>query len=216
MSDQVQSHYESHEALGAEPTTPAAAGPVTVAFIGDSYTAGAGSTEGGWADRLASKMAWKATNLGLGGTGYVNTSGQSGCARDSCPNYPGVVPDVVKAGPQNVIVSGGRNDYLQSIGDVSQNATDLFQQLHAQLPNAKLIAFSPVWDATRPPAALAKIAAAVNGAVTAVGGSYVDMGEPLVGHQDLLAPDKVHPNNQGHEALAVAAVTALRTNGLAP
>lgn len=39
--------------VGPSASSPAAPAPTTVAFVGDSYTAGAGSTSGSWADRIS-------------------------------------------------------------------------------------------------------------------------------------------------------------------
>ena len=44
-----------------------------------------------------------------------------------------------------------------------------------------IIAESPVWPLTKPPATLAVVAADVKAAVAAVGGQYLDISQPLYG-----------------------------------
>ena len=211
VSDKVQAEYEKNRSLA--PTGHVQPAQKAV-FVGDSYTAGAGSTQGSWADRMAPRVGWQFKNLALGGTGYLNQSSKAGCGLDFCPNYDGVIPGIAKESPTMVVVSGGRNDTALNPVDVQASITKFYQELHATMPTAKIIALSPVWDATHPPAALADIASSVQQAAVAAGGAYVDIGEPLAGHPELIAADKVHPNDAGHEALAVATEKALRAAGV--
>ena len=83
-----------------------------------------------------------------------------------------------------------------------------FVSLHQAVPDARIIATSPIWDDDPAPVELTAVRHAVRSAVTAVGGTYLDLGDPLLGHPELVAEDGVHPTDAGHQALADAFHTA--------
>lgn len=207
VSEQVQKYYDENNTLK----------PVeykelpTVAFFGDSYTSGVGASQGNkrWTTLLAQKLRWTEANMGMGGTGYLTTAGKEGCGKDTCPNYAGMIGAAVKAKPSVVVVSGGRNDLSQNPTDVAAAVRDFFTALRSELPEAKIIVTSPVWDATAPPARLDELARVVEGEAKAAKATYLDVGEPLVGHTNLITSDKVHPNDAGHQALSIAVEGAL-------
>ena len=66
-------------------------------FIGDSYTQGFGaSTEAlKWTSLVAEAQNWEEINLGLGGSGYVATSGVKGCGQVYCANFREVAEDAM-------------------------------------------------------------------------------------------------------------------------
>jgi lysophospholipase L1-like esterase len=106
------------------------------------------------------------------------------------------VAAVIAVEPDIVVVAGGRNDLngLTPDATLKSDIDAVFNALRAGLPNAEIIAESPVWDSTAPPARLALVAADVQAAVTAVRGTYVDVGEPLAGNAAAIGPDHLHPN----------------------
>lgn len=214
VSDKVQAAYDKLATTPPSLTAKPTVAPQLTVFLGDSYTAGAGSTQGSWPDLMAPRVKWKYKNLALGGTGYLQESGIEACGLDVCPNYLGRIPAIVDAKPTRVIVAGGRNDVLRDQDEVRVAAGAFFQELRAQLPEAEIIALSPVWDASEPHNQLVTIADSVRQAVAAADGTYVDIGAPLAGHPELISTDSVHPNDAGHEALAVATQNALRAAGL--
>lgn len=191
----------------AAPTKP----PPIVAFVGDSYTAGAGASDPSrnFVSLVAKHEGWQAVNLGRGGTGYIATSSQAGCGLDYCPNYQQMVPDVVARAPSVVFVSGGQNDSGRSDKDFSDAVKKLYDDLRAGLPDARIIAASPLGLDDPPSASLAARRAIVKKAVIAVGGEYLDLGQPLGRHPELMADDHVHPNDEGHAAIASAIVARL-------
>lgn len=217
VSPQVQKYYDENvvNRPAALPTVVAK----KVVAIGDTYSAGAGATEAnvGFVFQLARSESWNLTNLARGGTGYLaSLSGiaRQACGLDYCPSYPEMIADAVAATPEIVLVAGGRNDAAKDPTEESAAIKDFYQQLRTSLPQAKIVALSPLWDSTEPPETLSEIAGAVRASVESVGGSYLDIGQPLQGRRALLAADGVHPNDAGHTALFEAVHAALQTAGL--
>ena len=176
-----------------------------VAFLGDDFTAGSGATSPAtrWSSLVAEQYGWDEKNFGVAGTGY-STGGTAG----GTP-YTARVAALVATAPAIVIVAGGRFDIESANGPTAIRAgvTATFKALRAALPKAVIIAESPVWPLTKPPATLALVAADVKAAVTAAGGQYLDIGEPLFGLPADMGPRSL-PNDAGYAALAKAFETA--------
>ena len=198
----------------AVPTPTARTGVPSAAFIGDSYSAGTGAT--GFNTRFTTLVSayegWSSNNFAYGGTGYlraVTKNGAVGCGVNVCPRYGDVISKVARYNPTIVVVSGGRNDVLEDMPDVTVAISEFYRDLRRELPKATIYSTSPIWDDRPPPAQLKQIQAAVRTAVESVGGTYIDIGEPLQGKPKLVAKDGVHPNNLGHAAIAHAVEVAL-------
>lgn len=198
-------------------TEPPAPKP-TVAFIGDSYSAGTGTTltENRWTSVLSRDQGWTEGNFARGGTGYVTTVGrnaQAACGLDYCESYLEMVPQIIAAKPDMVIVSGGRNDRGMS-RQVAANVASVFAELRKGLPDAEIIAFNPIWADGDLPAGAGVFGQAVADAATAAGGKFVDIGQPYQGKPDLIADDALHPNDAGHAELAAVTAAALKAAGI--
>ncbi len=181
----------------------------TAAFIGDSYTSGTGGTasENRWTALLAADQGWMADNFGVGGTGYANRSLEAGK-----PAYYEQVPEVVATGDGIIIVSGGRNDlglWLSDPVGTAMHISDTFNGLRAGAPNGRILALNPWWDDDPSPIELQSLSDAVQAAVTAVHGEFIQTGQPLAAHPEFVIEDGVHPNDAGHAALAAATANAL-------
>lgn len=187
------------------PVTIEPAPIVNVGFIGDSYTRGSGATqvEYRWSSRLAQAEGWAETNVALSGTGY----GTAGEVEGGKPYYEQIA-DLGEANYDIIVVSGGRND-LNDAAAYPAGVNRTFNDLRAKFPHAKIIATSPVWDSTTAPANLGGVARAVQAAVTGVGGTYLDIGEPFAGLPNLIDKDGVHPNDLGHATLSDAVKSVL-------
>jgi lysophospholipase L1-like esterase len=198
-SSQAPTASNTADATPAPTQTPSSA-PTTVAFLGDSYTSGDGTTsvDTRWSTQLSSANDWTEVNAGVAETGY----GTAGVTAEARP-YTERVADIVAATPDIVVVSGGRFDYSgsSSASAVSAAITDTFADLRAGLPEAQIIAIGPLWDASDTPARLAEITAEVQTAVEAVDGTFIDAGQPLEGRPELIADDGIAPNDEGHTVL---------------
>lgn len=184
-------------------------------FLGDSYTAGAGSSNGGFVPAVAKGEGWRFQNLGRGGTGFTVREDQDpdlsrqACGADYCESYQEMIPAAAKLRPDVIVVSGGRNDSSEDPGDIEGAIRAFFASLREALPDSRIIVTSPIWDDDEAPAILGEIAAWEREAAAQVGAEYVDIGEPLTGAPELLDDDGIHPNDAGHAAIAEAITAQL-------
>ncbi|MFT2818183.1 SGNH/GDSL hydrolase family protein [Leifsonia sp. A12D58] len=180
-----------------------------VAFVGDSYTAGTGSSSQAktFPALIGAEQGWEVVNLGRAGTGYVTSGGQAECGLDYCPTFREVIPEIVRANPSIVVVSGGRND--GAVAGLAENVMTFYRELRAALPNAKILATSPTWDDEAEPQSIADARGYVRSAAEAVGATFLDIGEPLANRPDLVGPDGIHPLDAGYAAFATAINNAI-------
>jgi acyl-CoA thioesterase-1 len=190
--------------LGVEGTTTAQPTQPVIAFLGDDWTAGTGAS--GKAQRfttmLCAQVGAREKNFGVDGTGYAKSSGDGG-------PYESRVAAIVATDPQIVVVSGGRNDNVDSPQTAAEHARALFSTLHTKLPDALLIAVAPFWGDSDLPPSMVALATAVRRGVTAAGGTYLDVPDPIHGHPSFMA-DLADPNDQGYAAIAAALAPELQ------
>ncbi|WP_037158573.1 SGNH/GDSL hydrolase family protein [Rhodococcoides fascians] len=170
-----------------------------VAFIGDSYSQGIGASSAGtrWTTLASAALGWSEMNLAVGGTGY--TTSYLGQPTD----YATKVESVRAAQPDIIVVSGGRNDYLTSSPpEIGTAAAALYGQLRSTVPDAELVVVTPIWEATDIPAEFTEIIDSIRRAAEGASVKYLDIGEPLSGHPDLVVADGLHPNDAGHHKIA--------------
>lgn len=193
---------ESPTANGSQPTARA----LDTVFLGDDYTLGTTASRPGtsWTALVAEALRLNATLVAAKGAGYAK-AGTEGTS------YGDLVARAVAAHPGLVVVSGGRNDTGDDEATLRVRARDLFAQLRAGLPDATIVAVAPLWGDSPHPAKLAKVDTAVRAAVTSVGGSYLDIADPLVGHPEWMA-DVADPDDRGYRAIADAVIPALRAS----
>ncbi len=108
---------------------------------------------------------------------------------------------MIAAHPDIVVVSGGRNDRADDPSTLASKATALFAALRQGLPSATLIAVAPWWGDSAQPAVLQQVATSVQQAVTAAGGTYLNLADPLFGHPDWMA-NAADPDDAGYHAIA--------------
>jgi hypothetical protein len=184
--------------------------PYVAAFIGDSYTAGTAATvsDKRFTTLIARAQGWTEVNFGRGGTGYVLPVGDPraayACGLKYCPSYTEMIASLAEVKVDIVVVSGGRNEYARSTSEFFAGVEAFFAALRAAAPHARIVATSPIWDDDPVPPSLPQMCTAVKWAVATVGGTYVDLGDPLLGHPEYVSEDRVHPNDAGHAAIARA------------
>jgi lysophospholipase L1-like esterase len=191
--------------VGPPPTTdPVSSRPakkpkrLVVAFLGDDWTAGTGASgpKHRFTTLVSHDLHLVERNFGADGTGYAKATSSDG-------DYASRVAAVVAAHPDIVVVAGGRNDKSDSSATVASRARSLFSTLRAQLPHATLVALAPMWGDSDEPAVVGEIGNVVNDAVTAAGGKYLDLPDPIHGHPNFMA-SAADPDDAGYAAIAAA------------
>jgi acyl-CoA thioesterase I len=190
-------------AVGGVAFAASTARPVVVA-IGDSIMEGHGlSANQAWVASIAKQDGWQLTNLASDGSGFVKVGNKGDTFADQARAAIAMHPSVV-------VVSGSSNDLGESNADLSAATTATLKMIRLALPTARIIAVSAVWGATKLPAQMTAINNQVKSAVAAVGGEYLNIGQPLSGHPELMQSDAVHPTAAGQLVLARAVAAAAR------
>lgn len=125
-------------------------GRIDAAFIGDSYTAGAGGTSSSanwsvtaWANAASRLLGWSAPQQqAVGGTGYLATN--SGAQL----TYRQRIADLDQRSYDVVVIAGGYNDAATSLDPATTAAEALlaWQAARAKQPTALIVA-TGVWSA---------------------------------------------------------------------
>jgi len=180
----------------------------TALFIGDSYTAGTGAstTKKRWSSLIIEAMDWHEINFGIGGTGYIR-GGNNFCGMSLCPNYDTLIRDTALANPDYVFIAGGQNDQSNYISNPQVGKSQIlktFLDLKERFPNSTIIAVGPSTVYGNPPARspMDFIIKSVEQGADSIGATKVSLLNPPVLTQEMLAGDKVHPNDLGHKAIA--------------
>jgi lysophospholipase L1-like esterase len=190
--------------LPPPPASATRAGQI-VAFLGDSYAAGAGASRpsNGWTYRVSHHLGWVEKNLSQITASY-STTGEPGET-----SYRARIPALVATGAQVVVVSGGRADVHVGATQFRSDVRATLAGIHAALPKAKIMVVSPTWGNSPAPARLTALITIVRAEAVRAGVTYLDIGEPMVGNPGLMAADGWQPNDAGHAAIAAAVEKAL-------
>lgn len=169
-----------------------------VAFLGDDWTAGIGATREAkrFTTLVSTALNVQELNFGVDGTGYAKSSAAGG-------SYRSRIDEIAAANPQVVVVSGGRNDSSDDADTLAAHAEELFAKLREKLPNTVLVAVAPFWGDSDLPPELVALGTAIEKGVTDVGGTYLDIEDPIHNHPEFMA-DLADPNNKGYAAIAEA------------
>ncbi len=208
------SGYANNE--DAEPTavatpSPSATTHLRVVTVGDSLMSGYGlSRSKAWPDLLAKDEHFSLVNLACGGMGFV-------VAGDCGTPYSGFIPAVIALDPDLVIIESSSNDFGELAADIDQSTLETMQQLRDGLPDVPIVALSTIWnDDLELPEDVDVTSLALQSAATATGATYLDVGQPLAGHPELMQFDDVHPTAAGQRAIATAVAGVLATAGVIP
>ena len=193
-------------------TTPAPtptsvpAAPLRVLTIGDSIMKGLGvETNQAWPELISQQDGWSLTTLACNGAGFLAI----GVADDCGSNFSSIVQTAGSLRPDLVIIEGSSNDFGMSNSSLLESTVGAVSALHAQFPQAKIVGLSAVWGDTTVPDEIAEIDSQVQQAMTQVGGTYLNVGQPLSGHPELMQSDDVHPTAAGQQVLAATIKEAL-------
>ncbi|HPF82278.1 MAG TPA: SGNH/GDSL hydrolase family protein [Microthrixaceae bacterium] len=201
----------------ASPSEPVAIGEgAKVAFVGDSFAAGAGASgeQARWTTVLSAAHKWSEDNLGRAGTGYLRAGRTENCTPQNCPAYPGLVGQIVADRPALVVITGGGNDLGQDLTQLGAAVTQTVKGIKDGVPGVRVVVTNPWWDMRPYDQRLATYTQAIQKAATDAGAVWVDTAQPVMGKPDLMTADGMQPNDRGHEAIATSVGRGLEQAGL--
>lgn len=185
------------ERIGDLPVPAAPSG--LMAVYGDSWAAetsvwGSADPVTGWPATVGRNLGLTVANHAVGGTGYRQ------CTNNSS------VPYAVTVHPEPtadvVVVFGSLNDRDLGAEPVREGALVTYSTIRAAHPNVPVLAIGPQWTAAAIPTTLPAIRDAIHSACATAGVTHVDALQWMQGHPELIGPDGLHPNTDGHAYLA--------------
>jgi sialate O-acetylesterase len=199
---------------------PAPTPPIRVACVGDSITAGSGSTFGqSYPAKLGEMLGagWDVKNFGV--------SGRTLLRQGDNPYWKEVAfANAKKFNPNIVIILLGTNDVKEQNWKFSdqfvQDYFDLIEEFRA-LPGQPRIFIGRPCPAPGAgnfgitPEGIAKVLPIIDRIATEKNLPVIDFHAALLG-KDSMFPDRVHPNNAGYEVMAATAYRALTGKDLTP
>ncbi|TFC95872.1 SGNH/GDSL hydrolase family protein [Cryobacterium breve] len=183
----------------ADPDTAnRAPGETVVAFYGDSYTRGTGTSapDRRWSTIVSSERGWTEVNPSRDGLGFVNNRRMG----------DDIVDQVIAAGPDIVICTMGLNDNFSMPARADEIEVAImrdFERIRAALPEARIVVLEPFWYTDERPESVEQIIGWVRAAALAVDADYIaGASHWLDGHPEWMADDGLHPNDAGNAAFA--------------
>ncbi len=182
-----------------------------IVMIGDSVMSGYGLDDGtNWPAILADRSGEDIVNLACPGAGFTSIG-------DCDDDFAGIAAEAITLDPATVIIQSSDNDFGSDPDELDRTTLDTVRLLHAALPHTQIVGLSTVRYITEGSEdELAATAGALSDAIADVGGTYVDVGQPLAGQPDLVQDDEEHPTEDGQVALARAMQSALEDAGVIP
>ncbi len=188
--------------LISAPLAHANPGNPTVAVIGDSIESGTGLRPAeAWPALVAVDRRWKLKNYSVSGAGFVTRGGDE-------QNFGAQVDQAIALRADMVLIGASDNDLGRDVPTVSAAMTADVQRLRTALPHARILGFNALTGQASDDD-LAPLNEALREAVTAVGGRWLDLGQPYRGQAGLVQDDGEHPTPAGQQAIAAAVLERL-------
>lgn len=188
-------------ALTADREAPQAP-PLSVAVVGDSYTAGI-QNRVVWPTLLAQRTGWSVANFALPDAGFV-ADGRGGHAFTyQVDRAQGAHPRVI------VIVGGLADDGFADMGPVRVGAIDAINKI--KLGGQRALVVGPTWYETPVPESVVHVSNAVRKVADEAGVPYLDALDPPWLTRDQMRPDLSGPTDEGQSVIADKIAAWLRT-----
>jgi lysophospholipase L1-like esterase len=196
------------------PPTPLPADAPVVAFYGDSYTLGTGSSDPSkrWSTIICAQRGWREFNPSVNGLGFVRNRAALGVDEPSM---------IVAEHPEIVFITMGLNDnFAYATGgdaptQIHHAIVGDLAGLKEQLPDARFIVVEPFWYTDERPHSLAVISGWVKAEAAVIGADYISGASHWIEHHpEWMADDGLHPNDAGYAQIAARMDAALTRLGL--
>jgi len=181
-----------------------------VAFYGDSYTLGTGASgdEFRWSTIVSKARNWQEFNPSVNGLGFVTNRGTT----NDLPDL------VIDNDPEIVFITMGLNDnfsYPDEADLIHETIDADFEKLTTALPDARFIVVEPFWYTDDRPESVEVIIGWVRDAAERHGADYIAGASHWIeGHPEWMAPDGLHPNDDGYAEMAKRMDSELTKLGL--
>ena len=156
------------------PSATPATSTKTIAFLGDGWTLGAGTTCGpgcAFAELAAGQLGMKANVDAVAGTGYSNGGGATIPGPDTfaarLAHFESFKADIM-------IVAGGQNDASFVQANVQRSANGLLARLHQDLPQASVVVIGPFSTSGQASSSLLATRDVIAAAARANGVTFID------------------------------------------
>jgi acyl-CoA thioesterase I len=185
------------------PSAVATPAPVTAVAIGDSIAIGYGvPAQDAYPLLVADHYGWTLTDLAESAAGFTVKGLNTHIFDDQ-------VSAAIRLHPDVVLIAATRNDVFAQTAALQEAADAALKRLRVALPHARIIGVSALWGTTEMPAQVPVVSETVRSAVLGVGGSWVDLGQPLSADPSIVLADQVHPTVEGQQRLAALIETGL-------
>lgn len=207
-------------------TPPPSRPEVTAYFIGDSVTDGAGSgegVEGSMATIAKRHLSWRATIDGVGASGFINKGFKARTDPNIDERFITRLPAIVDAAPDVLVIAGGRNDNVDTPGQLETAVDDFVEGVRSELPDTRIVfVTSWLWDLPEEEFAIQRINAVdevIRAAAEEIDAPVIDSRTELLriteeNADEYLSDDDWHPNAAGHERMGNDLARALVEHGL--
>ena len=182
--------------------THAPAWPLTVAVIGDSYTAGR-NNQVVWPTLLAQRTGWSVANFAQSDAGFA-VDGQGGHA------FSYQVERAEQVHPRAIVIMSGVADAeVAFTGAVGEGAADAINKIKLAGPRALVI--GPTWYNTDIPASISSISDQIHKAADNAGVPFLNALDPPWLTVDQMQADLGGVTDEGQSVLADKVAAWLRT-----
>ena len=153
---------------------------------------------------MAVDRRWKLENCSVPGAGFVALG-------DGEQDFGTQVEQAIALRADMVLICASDNDL--GVSTVSAAMTAAVERLRTGLPHARILGINALTGEASDDD-LAPLNEALRDAVTAVGGLWLDLGQPYRGQAGLVQDDGEHPTPAGQQAIAAAVLERLRRPSL--
>jgi acyl-CoA thioesterase-1 len=176
-----------------------------VAIVGDSIESGMGLEPfESWPALVAVDRRWGLENFSEPGAGFVAVG-------SSNQDFDGQIDQAIAAKADVVLIGASDNDLGQDTATVAKAMAAAVERLSDALPKAHLVGYNALTGEASD-SDLAPLDDALHAAITAAGGTWIDLGQPYRGQLGLVQDDGEHPTLEGQQAIASAFLS--RIDGL--
>jgi GDSL-like Lipase/Acylhydrolase family len=185
----------------AAPADPRPVRTVSIAIVGDSYTAGTNS-EAVWPTLLAQRTGWPVANFALPGAGYA-ADGQGAYT------FSHQVDRAQAARPRTIVIVGGLGDeQFAWSGRISAGAMDAVDKI--KVAGQQALVIGPTYYETPVPASVRAVSDQIHQVADFAGVPFLDALDPPWLTADLMQPDLSGPTDQGQSVIADKVAAWLR------